>query len=191
MAECLIPSPHIPSGSMTKYVLFAATILTCFIVSSMYFAENQMKYVKDNWSSLRCNPVYMGLASKSVGGVDIFTNFNNCVTKSFHDYAGLTMDGMNDQMGTVSESLGSIGGALSDMRGMFGNVRSGFMMVFQMVFGKIHNLMASMQYLMIRIKTLMGRMVGVFASLIYVFYAGEQTSEAIWNNPVVQDVIHL
>jgi uncharacterized membrane protein len=70
------------------------------------------------------------------------------------------------------------------MRGMFGDVRSSFMMIFQMVFGKIHNLMTSMQYLMIRIRTLMGRIVGVFASLIYVFYAGQQTGAAVWNGPV-------
>jgi len=180
-----------PQPSMTKYILFGAAVLTSFILSSMYFAENQMKYVRDHWSELRCNPLYMALASKSVGGTDVFTNFNNCVTKSFHDYAGAAMDGSNAQMSSVTDSLGSIGDALTDMRGMFSNVRGGFMMVFQMVFGKIHNLMASMQYLMIRIRTLMGRIVGVFASLIYVFYAGEQTGEAIWNNPLVQDVIHL
>jgi hypothetical protein len=58
------------------------------------------------------------------------------------------------------------------------------MMVFQMVFGKIQNLMSSMQYLMIRIRTLMGRIVGVFASVIYAFYAGEQTAEAAKNSPI-------
>jgi hypothetical protein len=94
------------------------------------------------------------------------------------------MDGMNSQMSVVSDSLGSIGDALSDMRGLFGSVRGGFMMVFQMVFGKIHNLMSSMQYLMIRIRTLMGRIVGVFASIIYAFHAGEQTGESVWNGPI-------
>jgi hypothetical protein len=182
--ECLVDKPHIPEGSLTKYVLFGAAILASFILSTRFYAQNQMKYIKDHWSELRCNPAYMFLASQDIGGVDIFTNFNNCVTKNFHDYAGVTMDGMNDQMGTVASSLGSIGGSLSDMRGMFGDVRSSFMMIFQMVFGKIHNLMTSMQYLMIRIRTLMGRIVGVFASLIYVFYAGQQTGAAVWNGPV-------
>ena len=58
------------------------------------------------------------------------------------------------------------------------------MMVFQMVFGKIQNLMASMQYLMIRIRTLMGRIVGVFASLIYAFYAGEQAAQSAAAGPI-------
>jgi len=182
--ECLVDKPTIPEGSLTKYILFGAAIILSFIFTSRYYAQNQLKYVKDHWSEMRCNPAYMFLASKEIGGVDIFTNFNNCVTKNFHDYAGVTMDGMNDQMGIVSASLGSIGGSLADMRGMFGDVRNGFMVVFQMVFGKIQNLMTSMQYLMIRIRTLMGRIVGVFASLIYVFHAGQQTGQAIWNGPV-------
>jgi hypothetical protein len=94
------------------------------------------------------------------------------------------MDGMNSQMSTVGDSLGSISTAMSDMRGMMGQTRGGFMMVFQMVFGKIQNLMSSMQYLMIRIRTLIGRIVGVFASLIYAFYAGEQAAESAWNGPI-------
>jgi len=165
-----------------KLSLFVITTLTAVIAGSYYFAQNRIKYLKDNWSSLRCNPLYMPLAGYA--GTDVFTNFNMCVTKSFHDYAGLSMDGMNSQMSVVSDSLGSIGDALSDMRGLFGSVRGGFMMVFQMVFGKIHNLMSSMQYLMIRIRTLMGRIVGVFASIIYAFHAGEQTGESVWNGPI-------
>jgi len=117
-------------------------------------------------------------------GTDVGTNFINCTTKSFHDYAGLSMDGMNSQMSLVGNSLSTITDNLSDMRGMMGTTRGGFMMVFKMVFGKIQNLMSSMQYLMIRIRTLMGRIVGVFASIIYAFYAGQQTAVSAWNGPI-------
>jgi hypothetical protein len=168
----------------TKLILFGASVITSIIAASVFLAMNHLKYIKDNWSALRCNPLYMPLASKDIGGTDVFSNFNMCVTKSFHDYAGLTMDGMNSQMNIIADAMGSIGGAMSDMRGMFGSVRGGFMMVFQMVFGKIHNLMASMQYLMIRIRTLIGRIVGVFASLIYALYATEQAGEAVWAGPI-------
>ena len=151
-----------------------------------YIGEMNKKWLKDNWSSVRCNPLYMPLASYI--GQDTFGNFVSCTTSSFQTYAGLSMDGMNSQMGIVAESLGSIGTSMSDMRAMMGSTRGGFMMVFQMVFGKIANLMGSMQYLMIRIQTLMGRIVGVFASLIYAFYAGEQTGEAVWNGPIGETV---
>jgi len=156
--------------------------LTALIATSFFIGEQSKKYLKDNWSELRCNPIYMPLASYV--GENTFTNFTMCVTKSFSDYAGVGMDGMNAQMGMVGDTLGSLSGSLNDMRGMMGTTRGGFMMVFQMVFGKIANLMASMQYLMIRIQTLIGRIVGVFASLIFAFYAGEQTGEAVWNGPI-------
>jgi phage-related protein len=117
-------------------------------------------------------------------GVDVSENFIKCTTKSFGDYAGMAMDPLHGQMSLVADSLGEISGALSDMRGLFSSVRGGFGMVFQMVFGKISNLMSSMQYLMIRIRTVMARIVGVFASIIYAFYAGEQTGESVWNGPI-------
>ena len=60
-----------------------------------------------------------------------------------------------------------------------------------MVFGKLANLISSMQYLMIRIQTLMGRIVGVFASIIYAFYAGEQAAASTSNLPIVKTVLSL
>jgi hypothetical protein len=169
-------------------ILFIAFTLAAVIAASVYGGQNQAKYIKDNWSEMRCNPAYMLLPAFIDLGTDVGTNFNMCTAKSFGDYAGLSMDGMNAQMSLVGQSLGTIGTAMSDMRGMMGETRGGFMMVFQMVFGKIQNLMSSMQYLMIRIRTLIGRIVGVFASLIYAFYAGEQAAESAWNGPIGQVV---
>jgi hypothetical protein len=165
-----------------NYIGFIVATIGTIVATSFYIGEMNKKWLKENWSTVRCNPLYMPLASYV--GQDTYGNFTNCITSSFQTYAGLSMDGMNSQMSIVSDSLGSITGAMSDMRGMMGSTRGGFMMVFQMVFGKLANLMSSMQYLMIRIRTLMGRIVGVFASLIYAFYAGQQTGEAVWNGPI-------
>ena len=167
-------------------MLFIICTLGAILASCYYYGQARVKYLKDHWSELRCNPIYMPMAG--FVGVDVATNMTSCVTKGFHDYAGLTMDGVNSQIGGIADSLSDIGGALNDMRGLFSSVRGGFGMVFQMVFGKIHNLMSSMQYLMIRIRTLMGRIVGVFASLIYAFYAGEQAAESVWNGPIGETV---
>jgi hypothetical protein len=166
--------------------IFIASTIAAFLTVAAFIGEGQARYVKDNWSEMRCNPVYMILPAVINLETDVFTNFYNCTTKGFSDYAGLSMDGMNSQMSLVGDSLGNISSSVNDMRGMMGQTRGGFMMIFQMVFGKISNLMASMQYLMIRIRTLMARIVGVFASLIYAFYAGQQTAESVWNGPIGQ-----
>jgi len=162
--------------------VFAIVTLGAIIASIYIYGQHNIKYLKDNWSELRCNPMYMPLAGYA--GEDVTTNFNACIIKNFHDYIGFAMDPINAQMSLVSESIVSIGSALDDMRGLFSGVRGGFMMVFQVVFGKLANLMSSMQYLMIRIRTVMGRIVGVFSALIYGFYTGGQTGESVWNGPI-------
>jgi hypothetical protein len=160
-------------------IILILSTLTAIILSLTYLGEAQVKYLKDHWSELRCNPFYMPMAS--IVGVDPMSNLLKCTNKSFGDFAGAAMDPLHGQMSIIGDSLSSVSGALSDMRGLFSNVRGGFGMVFQMVFGKIANLMSSMQYLMIRIQTLMGRIVGVFASLIYAFYTGLETGQSLQN----------
>ena len=162
-------------------LVFILTTLTAMIVSLSYLGSAQVKYLKDNWSELRCNPIYMPMASYV--GVDPFSNFTKCIGKGFGDYAGAAMDPLHGQMSLVGDSLSSITDALGDMRGLFSNVRGGFGMVFSMVFGKIANLMSSMQYLMIRIQTLMGRIVAIFASLVYALYTATETGQSAWNGP--------
>ena len=163
-------------------LLFIICTLGAILAASYYYGLNNLKYVKKNWSKLRCDPRYMILAGYV--GDDFNHNLSSCMNVSFSDYLGPAMDPLNAEMSLVSDSIESIGGTMDEMRGLFSSVRGGFGMVFQMVFGKIHNLMASMQYLMIRIRTLMGRIVGVFASLIYGFTAGMDTGQSVWNGPV-------
>lgn len=174
---------------MISFLLFCVFTLTSLVTTSYYIGESFKKSLKKDWSQYRCNPLYMPLAGYV--GENVSTNFFNCLTKSFSDYAGLSMDGMNSQMGIVGDVLGSLNESVNDMRGMMGSTRGGFMMVFQSVFGKLSNLMGSMQYLMIRIKTLIGRIVGVFATIIYSSYGILQTGEAAWNNEVIQTIRKL
>lgn len=163
-------------------LIFTAVTVTAIVVTGYYYAQSRIEYLKKNWSSVRCDPLYMPFAG--LVGVSVAQNFQKCVGKSFSDMSGFNNDGLLANMSVVGDSLENIGGAVSDMRGMISNVRGGFMMVFQMVFGKIANLMSSFQYLMIRIRTLIGRMVGVFATLIYSFTTGMQTGTSVMNGPI-------
>jgi hypothetical protein len=162
--------------------VFVVTTVTAMFVAGYYYMQSRIKYLKDNWSKIRCDPLYMPFAG--FVGVSVASNFSKCVGKSFSDMSAFSNDGLFANLSVVSDSMENIGGAVSDLRGLVGNVRGGFMMVFQMVFGKIANLMGSMQYLMIRIRTLMGRIVGVFASIIYSFTTGMETGEAVMAGPI-------
>ena len=53
------------------------------------------------------------------------------------------------------------------MRSMFAGVRGGFLTIVGSVFGKIQNMMAQTQYIIIRMRTLMSRVVGIMYSFVY------------------------
>ena len=143
---------------------------------------NNLKDLKDNWPIYRCNPAYMPFAG--LVGKDPFKNFTDCTMKSFQDYTGFVVDPIMAQFSQVTGVVTQIGGAMNDMRGMMAQTRTGFLGIVGTVFGKIENLMSQFQYIIIRMRTLMARLVGIMMSFVYIFYAGEQTGQSLINGPV-------
>lgn len=155
------------------------------IVASTYlFALTQIDHIKKNWVKYRCNPIYMPVAG--MVGDDVFTNFTKCTMKGFHDYAGFMMDPILQEFGVVNETIDEIGGAMNDMRSMMASTRGGFMGIIGSVFGKIQNTMSSIQYIIIRMRTLMSRIMGVMMSFMLIFYTGMETGQSVINGPIVK-----
>lgn len=151
--------------------------------ASLYMlVMNNIKDLKDNWPIYRCNPAYMPFAG--LVGKDPFKNFTDCTMKSFQDYTGFVVDPIMAQFSQVTGVVTQIGGAMNDMRGMMAQTRTGFLGIVGTVFGKIENLMSQFQYIIIRMRTLMARLVGIMMSFVYIFYAGEQTGQSLINGPV-------
>lgn len=151
--------------------------------ASLYMlVMNNIKDLKDNWPVYRCNPAYMPFAG--LVGKDPFKNFTDCTMKSFQDYTGFVVDPIMAQFSQVTGVVAQIGGAMNDMRGMMAQTRTGFLGIVGTVFGKIENLMSQFQYIIIRMRTLMARLVGIMMSFVYIFYAGQQTGQSLINGPV-------
>ena len=118
-------------------------------------------------------------------GQDVFTNFTKCTMKGFHDYAGYMMNPIMAEFDTVGETVGELGGALRDMRTTMSSVRGGFLGIVGSVFGKIQNLMSSVQYIIIRMRTLLSRIMGVMMSFMLIFYTGMETGQSVMNGPIM------
>ncbi len=164
--------------------IFVVTTVVAVVASSYLFALSQLDHIKKNWVKYRCNPVYMPIAG--MVGDDIFSNFTRCTMKGFHDYAGFMMDPLLQEFDTVTDSLGEIGGAMNDMRTMMASTRGGFMGIIGSVFGKLQNTMSSIQYIIIRMRTLMSRIVGVMMSFMLIFYTGMETGNSVMNGPIMK-----
>jgi hypothetical protein len=166
-----------------EYII-VATATTVAVVATLYsFALSRVAYLKANWPQYRCNPIYMPVAG--MVGDDVFTNFTKCTMKGFHDYAGFVMDPVMAEFDTVGSTVTEIGGALGDMRTMMASMRGGFMGIIGTVFGKIQNLMGSIQYTIIRMRTLLSRIMGVMLSFMLIFYTGMETGDSVVNGPIM------
>ena len=153
------------------------------IVSSLYlYAGSQVSNLKKNWAQYRCNPIYMPFAG--MVGDDVMSNFTKCTMSGFHTYAGFIMDPILAEFGVVNNTLEEVSDTLGSMRSMMSGVRGGFLGIIGSVFGKIQNVMGQTQYTVIRMRTLMSRIVGIMFSFVYIFYGGMQSGQSLANGPV-------
>jgi len=171
------------------YGIVALTTVVALGVTAYLFASSQVDHLKKNWPQYRCNPIYMPVAG--LVGDSVVSNFTKCTMKGFHDYAGYMMDPIMGEFAIVNETIGEVGGALKDMRSMMSSTRSGFLGIVGSVFGKIQNTMSSIQYIIIRMRTLMSRIVGVMMSFMMVFYTGMETGSSVMNGPIYKVVSAL
>ena len=174
---------------MRDLFIFIAVTLTFAGVALYGFVQTRIAFLKKNWVEYRCNPIYMPFAS--LVGQSTITNFTQCTMKSFHDYLGFVMDPIMGEFSIVNDTISEISDTLGSMRSMFSGVRGGFLGIVGSVFGKIQNLMSQTQYIMIRMRTLLARVVGVMYSLVYTFYSGMETGEAVMNGPIGKTVSML
>jgi hypothetical protein len=166
---------------MDTAIVVIATVVA--VGASLYMlALNNIKELKDNWVEYRCNPAYMPLAG--MVGEDPFKNFNDCTMKSFQDYTGFVVDPIMSQFSVMTNAVSQIGGAMDDMRGMMSDTRNAFLGIVGTVFGKIQNLMSQFQYIIIRMRTLMARLVGIMMSFVYIFTTGADTGTSLVNGPI-------
>lgn len=173
---------------MDTLIFSVATLGAVAAVMYMYALSN-IKDLKDNWQEYKCNPAYMPFAG--FVGQDVFKTFTDCTMKSFHDYTGFVVDPIMSQFSTVANVVSEIDNSMSSMRVMMAQTRTGFLGIVGMVFGKIQNLMSQFQYIIIRMRTLLARVIGIMMSFIYIFYGGMRTGESVMNGPIGQTISFL
>jgi len=173
---------------MDTLIFSVATLGAIGAVMYMYALGN-IKDLKDNWQEYKCNPAYMPFAG--FVGQDVFRNFTDCTMKSFKDYTGFVVDPIMSQFSNVADVVSDIDDSMSSMRTMMAQTRTGFLGIVGMVFGKLENLMSQFQYIIIRMRTLLARVIGIMMSFMYIFYGGMRTGESVQNGPIGQTISFL
>lgn len=167
-----------PSGKNWLNFIYINLAFGIYVAGIFYF--NQVAYIQANWPTYRCNPLYMPLAK------DIESNFTYCVQNSMSSFMGFILEPLT----FITSSLGSMSGGFMNqinmVRAMFNKVRTLFSSIIQSVFGVFMNIIIEFQKIIIGIKDLMGKSIGILVTLIYTIDGSLQTMQSAWNGPTGQ-----
>ena len=164
-------------------VVLLCTLIAIFAALYAYGMSN-LQEIKDNWVQYRCNPVYMPMAG--MVGSDISSNFLNCTLQTVNTDAGFALDPVYQNFGMLTKIVTDIMDSMNDMRAAVTGASSGFMGIIQSTFGKLQNTLQNTVQLFGRVRTLMNRLMAVFAVMMNIVSTGVQTGESVKRGPVGQ-----
>ncbi len=168
--------------SMNNYLNFIYVNLgfVAQIAVMMYFKT--ALDIQKNWPLYRCNPPYW-IFSKNIS-----EDFNYCVQNTQTNMMGYLLEPINSLIGNLTSVGTQFSGAINNVRTMFSSIRDFVTSIIQNVFGVFLNLIIEFQKMMISIKDMLGKMIGVVATLMYVLDGSVKTMKSTWNGPPGQMV---
>jgi hypothetical protein len=164
-----------PTGKNWLNFIYVQVIFVVQILAIYYFIS--LKQIQDNWPLYRCNPMYMPLSK------NIQQDFVYCVQNMQSSFMGYLLQPLT----YVTTLLSSLGGEfmviVNNVREMFNKIRNFITSIIQSVFGVFLNLVIEFQKITIGIKDMIGKMIGIMVTLMYVMDGSVKTMQSTWNGP--------
>jgi hypothetical protein len=133
--------------------------------------------IKENWPLYRCNPPYW------VFSENISEDFTYCVQNTQMNMMGYLLQPLNYMI----TSLGSVGSRINESvnnsRGMISSIRNFVSEIIQNVFGVFLNMIVEFQKIIISIKDMVGKMIGIVITIMYVLDGSIKTMNSAWSGP--------
>lgn len=138
--------------------------------------------IKKNWSLYRCNPLFMPLSD------DIEKDFVYCVQNVQTNFMGYLLEPLTYITSGLTFMGKEFTQAIDFARKILSNIRSFITNIIENIFGVFLNLIIEFQKVIIGIKDLMGKIIGIIVSLMYVMDGSIKTMNSAWNGPPGQMV---
>ena len=167
-----------PSGKNWINFVYVNLAFGLYIAGVFFFS--QLQNIKDNWATYRCNPMYMPLAD------DIDSNFVYCIQNSMSSFMGFIMQPLTFLTSSMSGMLSGFLDEINMVRAMFDKIRTFISSIIESIFGVFLNLVIEFQKIIIGIKDLVGKSIGIMVTLMYVIDGSVQTMQSAWKGPAGQ-----
>ena len=169
-----------PKGSDWVNFIYINLAFVAQVVAIYYFTAVQQ--IKDNWPKYRCNPMYMPLSD------DIQSDFVYCIQSMQTNYMGYLLQPLTYITSNLSAMGAGFVNNIDSIRYMMSNIRTFLTTISEGIFGVFLNIIISFQKIMISIKDLVGKMIGVMVAMMYIMDGSLKTINSSWNGPPGQMV---
>lgn len=169
-----------PKGSDWVNFIYINLAFVAQVVAIYYFTAVQQ--IKDNWPKYRCNPMYMPLSD------DIQSDFVYCIQSMQTNYMGYLLQPLTYITSNLSAMGAGFVNNIDSIRYMMSNIRTFLTTITEGIFGVFLNIIISFQKIMISIKDLVGKMIGVMVAMMYIMDGSLKTINSSWNGPPGQMV---
>ena len=160
------------------------TIVIILIFVAMYFYNILavgIKNIQENWPEYRCNPSIMPFAG--MFGHDAGSNFTYCIQNMQSDFMGYLLQPLTYLTSVQNTSMGNLMESIQDIRGFFNVFRNLITSIVQSVFGVFLNILIQIQFMIIKMKDMIGKIVGIMATMMYILQGTVMTMESTWAGP--------
>ena len=160
------------------------TIFIILIFVGMYFYNILaigIQNIQDNWPEYRCNPMIMPFAGTF--GHDAGQNFTYCIQNMQTDFMGYLLQPLDYLTSVIGSVSGDLTEAVQDVRSFIDVFRNFISSTVQSIFGVFLNILTQFQFILIKMKDMLAKIVGIIASMMFILQGSVMTMNATWNGP--------
>jgi hypothetical protein len=145
------------------------------ITVMMYFKS--VLEIKENWPLYRCNPPYW------IFSENISEDFTYCVQNTQMNMMGYLLQPLNYMVTSLTSVGSGLSESINNVRVMFSSIRNFVSQIIQNVFGVFLNMIVEFQKIIISIKDMVGKMIGIVVTIMYVLDGSIKTMNSAWAGP--------
>ena len=164
-------------GYLDKYggsvVVTGIVLIIFFLIFSYFYVMNRLKPIKADWTNQRCNPAVMPFAGiinapPSTSKIEFTAdNFYQCTQSILATIIGYFMEPINVTVGMMTKFWSEIMKSMNMVRHVFAYIRNRISAIVSNIFGRIYNVMIPVQIILIKLKDILEKNVGVLTSGLY------------------------
>lgn len=145
------------------------------ITVMMYFKS--VLEIRENWPLYRCNPPYW------IFSENVSEDFTYCVQNTQINLTGYLLQPLNYMITSLTSIGGQFNESINNIRQMFSSIRGFVSDIIQNVFGVFLNLIIEFQKIIISIKDMVGKMIAIVVTIMYVLDGSIKTMNSAWSGP--------